>query len=112
MPNLDRIDSGISAIGAILGKERPLVKIALRYWWLVIPAGWAIFHQLRQRQKKHELTPFNVATDVGFVISPVIGIITMAEIVGKNYSTASPLQPATPVKDAEFTTVSPGAAHV
>lgn len=59
------------------------------------------------------MTPYNVAMDVGIILSPVIGLITLAEIVGKNYSTAAPLQPATPVKDAEFTTVqSPGAAHV
>lgn len=96
-------------MGSMVGpNQAPLVRIAFKYWWLAVPAALAAWVAFKKRKDKGELNTFNVLQDLGIILTPIIGLITLGEVIAKDYAAASILDPtAKPVTDAQFT-VQPG----
>lgn len=97
----------------------PLVRAAVRYWWVALPFGYAAWAKYQERRKKGEANLHNVLAD----LAPLAG--TLAAIVTINYTLAQqqaqqpqPVAGAAPgsnAKDASFTVNQPvagiGAPH-
>lgn len=91
-----------------LVNSHPLVKVAVKYWWLAIPAGWAMWTLAKKREK---IDAAGLIQDFGVAFGPVIPIILLGEILAdradRQQATAvpqvapagEPIQLSTPVYD-------------
>jgi hypothetical protein len=107
--NFSAIDQAARAMGSMVGpNQAPLVRICFKYWWLAVPAAVAAWVALKKRKDDGELNTFNIMADLGVILTPIIGLITLGEVIVKDYAAASILDTtAKPVTDAQFT-VQPG----
>jgi len=84
-----------------LVSSHPLVKLAAKYWWLAIPAGWAMWTLSKKREK---IDAAGLIQDFGTCFGPVLPIIILGEMCSdreeRQKATVSGLQG--PIKDASF----------
>lgn len=90
-----------------LANSHPLVRIAAKYWWLAIPAGFAMWTLTKKRDK---IDAAGLIQDFGTCFGPVIPLIVLGEMIAdredRQRSAASPPPQVGiqgPVKDATFT---------
>jgi hypothetical protein len=81
--------------------DNPLARLAMRYWWLSLPAGFAAYTKYRDRKAKGEATMANLMTDLGMILAPILSVITLAEFSRREESTIVGGQ----IKDAQFTPI-------
>lgn len=77
--NLASIDGALQATTFLVGKNRPLVRCALKYWWVAVPAAAAIGHAMWKRHKKHDLDLHGVLTDSAPVLCCVAALVAINE---------------------------------
>ena len=91
-----------------IAENQPLVRIAIKYWWLAIPGSLVMYYRLRNRKG---ITLPAVVEDFGFSFGPIIPLIMLSEMLARNNATAPAAASvpaiAAPVKDAQFQMVSP-----
>lgn len=97
-----------------LANSHPLVKIAAKYWWLAIPAGWAMWTLSKKRDK---IDAAGLIQDFGTCFGPVLPIIILGEMLtdreGRQKAVAAPVAGLQgPVKDATFVVQTPQFAGV
>lgn len=82
-----------------IAENQPLVRIAIKYWWLAIPSGLVMYYRLRKRS----IDLPAVVEEFGFSFGPVIPLIMLSEMLAKNNTPpVSPVTAAAPIKDAQF----------
>lgn len=108
--NLSSIDQAAQAAAFVAGKNRPLIRLALKYWWVAAPAAAALGYGLWQRHKSKSLTIHGAFQDAAPVVSTVAALIMISEWANKQ----DPVQvagvagiraganPDSVIKDAEF----------
>jgi hypothetical protein len=85
----------------------PLSKVALKYWWLALPAGFAMWTLTRKRDK---IDAAGLIQDFGTAFGPVIPLIVLCEMMAdraERQAAAAPAAPVSgllqaPMKDADF----------
>jgi hypothetical protein len=87
-----------------LTNSHPLVRIAAKYWWLAIPAGWAMWTLSKKRDR---IDAAGLIQDFGTCFGPVIPLIVLGEMMAdreeRQKSVATPaIGLQGPVKDASF----------
>lgn len=91
-----------------LAENSPLVRAALKYWWLAIPGGLVMYYRLRRRPSIDLPAVFE---DFGYSFGPIIPLIMLSESLSKSAAaTAAATGAGVPVaqaKDAQFQVVSP-----
>lgn len=83
-----------------IAENNPLVRTAIKYWWLAIPAGIVMYYKIR---KAPEMSLETILTSFGVSFGPIIPLIMLSESMSNR--TAAP-SPAPQVKDAQFQVVS------
>lgn len=93
-----------------LAGSHPLVRIAAKYWWLAIPAGWAMWTLSKKRDK---VDAAGLIQDFSVSFGPLLPIILLGEIIAdQDRQAAAAVPPPAPVsglglqgpaKDAAFT---------
>jgi hypothetical protein len=61
-----------------LVNSHPLVKVAVKYWWLAIPAGWAMWTLSKKRDK---IDAAGLIQDFGTCFGPILPIIVLGEMI-------------------------------
>lgn len=89
----------------------PLSKVAVKYWWLAIPAGFAMWTLARKRDK---VDAAGLIQDFGTCFGPVIPLIVLCEMMAdraeKQAAAAAPVAGLAlqgPVKEADFALAAP-----
>jgi len=78
----------ISSLAGIATKS-PMARIALKYWWLSIPAGIALYGRIKKRRDKGEkIDCMSTLDDVGAVLTPVMPIIILGEMLAQQETAA------------------------
>lgn len=87
-----------------LANSHPLVRIAAKYWWLAIPAGWAMWTLSKKRDK---VDAAGLIQDFGTAFGPVIPLIVLGEMMADREDRQKSVAPVAglqgPVRDASFT---------
>ncbi len=78
--HLRDINGAIDGMGFLVDKNRPFVSFLVKNWWLVAIAGIAVTGRVIERRKKKELTVFNAFADVGFILTPLVGLAMLNQI--------------------------------
>lgn len=93
----------------------PLSRVAMKYWWLALPAGWAMWTLTRKRDK---IDAAGLIQDFGTSFGPVIPLIVLCEMMSERAERQAAAAPAAPVsglalqgpmKDADFSLEGQGA---
>lgn len=74
------------AIGALQQNgafKHPLAKMAMRYWWLSVPAGIALYGRIQERREKGETRVHHYFATAAEVLGPIMTVVTMAELAFK-----------------------------
>ena len=89
------------AFSALAGiaESQPLVRIAVKYWWLMIPAGFVMYLRVSKRTSKDII---GIMEDFGVSFGPVIPLIMLSESLAARQVAPGVMQGAT-VKEAQFT---------
>jgi hypothetical protein len=66
-----------------LASSHPLVRVAAKYWWLALPAGWAMWTLSKKRDK---IDAAGIITDFGICFGPVLPIILLGEMIAERES--------------------------
>jgi hypothetical protein len=105
MMNFSAIDRAAQAMGTLVGpNQAPIVKVLFKYWWLAVPAAIAAYVRFKQLKGEGKLNTFNIMESLGIIVTPMVGIITLGEVIAKDYAAASILDStAKPVTDAQYT---------
>ena len=74
----------MGGLGVIASTQTPFIKFLIKAWPLSLVAGYAIFHRVRHRMASKELTTFNVLTDMGFILTPLVGLAMLNKIAEDN----------------------------
>lgn len=87
-----------------LTASHPLVRLAAKYWWLAIPAGWAMWTLSKKREK---VDAAGIIQDFGTCFGPVLPIIILGEMCSdrEERQKATPAQAVGlqgPIRDASF----------
>lgn len=61
----------------------PLVKMGLRYWWLSVPAGLALYGRIKERREKGERKIHHYFGAAAEVFGPLMTVVAMAELASK-----------------------------
>jgi len=75
----------------------PLTKVAAKYWWLALPAGFAMWTLTRKRDK---VDAAGLIQDFGTAFGPIIPLIVLCEMMAdraERQAAAAPAAPAGPV---------------
>lgn len=96
-----------AAFNALAGiaQNNPLVRTAIKYWWLAIPAGLVMYYKIRRAPTKDLET---ILTSFGVSFSPIIPLIMLSESMASKQTPAVAPAPALPVenaKEAQFSVV-------
>jgi len=92
-------------LGGISGlADNPMVRLALRYWWIAAPAGLAAWSMYRNRKAKGEVTTAHLLADAGTILGPLVSLIMLAEFSRKE---ESKIVAGGQIKDAQFTPITP-----
>lgn len=84
-----------------IAENNPLVRTAIKYWWLAIPAGIVMYYKIR---KAPEINLETILTSFGVSFGPIFPLIMLSESMANR--TAAPASAAPQVKDAQFQVVS------
>jgi hypothetical protein len=87
-----------------LANSHPLVRIAVKYWWLAIPAGWAMWTLTRKREK---IDAAGLIQDFSISFGPVLPLILLGEMMAdredrKVAEMPKPVGIQGPIKEASF----------
>ena len=88
----------------------PLTKVAAKYWWLALPAGFAMWTVMRKRDK---IDAAAIIQDFGTCFGPVIPLIVLCEMMAdraERQASAAPVSGLAlqgPVQEAEFSVKTP-----
>src|SRR6056297_85962 len=63
--------------------SHPLLKLALRYWWLSVPAGLALYGRIQERRAKGETKIHHYFGATAEIVGPIMTVVAMAELAGK-----------------------------
>lgn len=63
--------------------KHPLVKMGLRYWWLSIPAGLALYGRIKERREKGENKIHHYFGATAEIFGPIMTIVAMAELASR-----------------------------
>lgn len=74
----------MGGLGVIASTQKPFVKFLIKAWPLALVAGWAAYVRVRHRLKQNELNTFNVLTDMGFILTPLVGLAMLNKIAEDN----------------------------
>lgn len=87
-----------------IAENNPLVRVAIKYWWLAIPAGIVMYYKVR---KAPEMNLETILTSFGVSFGPVIPLIMLSESMANR--NAAPVAASAPIqmKEAQFQVVSP-----
>src|SRR5690606_23417043 len=66
---------GMQALSG-LTNSHPLLRAAVKYWWLSIPSGIALYSLIKARPKN---TMATVMQDIATSMGPVVGLILLSE---------------------------------
>lgn len=77
-----------------LANSHPLIRVAAKYWWLAIPAGFAMWTLSRKRDK---IDAAGLIQDFGTCFGPVIPIIVLGEMMADREAKQASTTPAAPV---------------
>lgn len=90
-----------------LAGSHPLVRLAAKYWWLAIPAGWAMWTLSRKREK---IDAAGLIQDFGTCFGPVLPIIILGEMCSdrEERQKVAGVGLQGPIKDAAFAVVPAG----
>ena len=98
----------------------PLTKVAAKYWWLALPAGWAMWTLAKKRDK---IDAAGLIQDFGTCFGPVLPLIVLCEMMADRAErqsaapSAAPPAPVSglalqgPMKDADFALATPQTPH-
>jgi len=91
---------GLQALSGI-ANAHPLIKIAMRYWWLSLPSAFAFYTLVKARPKN---TMATIIQDFSASFGPVVGLVILAEGAIKKEEQAASLSGFDPgnIKDASF----------
>lgn len=87
-----------------------LFRNAMKYWWLSVPVGYAVWASISEHRRKKDLSPLRVVADVAPSVSLIATLIMLNNVLEQrdNARAAATVGPvAGSVKDASFTTASP-----
>jgi hypothetical protein len=82
---------------ANIAENQPLVRIAVKYWWLMIPAGFVMYLRVSKRTSKDII---GIMEDFGVSFGPVIPLIMLSESLAARQQAAAPVGA---IKEAQFT---------
>jgi hypothetical protein len=98
-------------LSGLLGSH-PLIRIAARYWWLAIPAGWAMWTLSKKREK---VDAAGLIQDFGACFGPVLPIILLSEMTADREERRRAAAPVAglqgPIRDAAFVVKDENPAH-
>lgn len=77
LPDMQRAMGGL---GVIATTQKPIVKFMIKAWPLTLLAGYAVFVRLKHRYTSKELSAFNVLTDMGFILTPIVGLAMLNKL--------------------------------
>lgn len=101
-----------AALGALSNvAQAPLVRAAVRYWWVTVPLGFAAWRAYQRRKAKDgDAHPVDVLLDVAPMVGLVVGVVSLNEAMrrAEERQPAAPVarqapQPKPPARDADFT---------
>jgi hypothetical protein len=78
------VNRAMGGLGVLASTQKPFVKFMIKAWPLALVAGWAAFIRVRHRMKQGELNTFNVLTDMGFILTPLVGLAMLNKIAEDN----------------------------
>ncbi len=94
-----------------IAQNNPLVRAAIKYWWLAIPAGMVMYYKIRKAPNKDLET---ILTSFGVSFGPVIPLIMLSEsLAARQAATPAAAPAAAPAlatdqaKEASFSVVTP-----
>lgn len=87
-----------AALGALSNiAQAPLVRAAVRYWWVTVPIGFAAWRAYQRRKAKDgDAHPVDVLLDV----APMVGLVAGLVALNENLRRSEERQPAAPVARA------------
>lgn len=86
-----------------IAENNPLIRAAIKYWWLAIPAGIVMYYKVSRAPSKDLET---ILTSFGVSFGPVIPLIMLSESLSKSSAVASSAAgTGVPVKEAQFQVV-------
>ena len=80
---------GLAGLKARLGGlsgvvANPLTQAAVRYWWLSIPAGLAIWGSIKERRESgKKLRLHHIFSDVGTIVAPVVSLAMLLNLANR-----------------------------
>ncbi len=83
---LGQINGAIGGMGFLVDKNRPFVNFLVKNWWLAAIAGVAITGRILERKKKGEINTFNLMADVGFVLTPLVGLALLNQVACEEHA--------------------------
>jgi len=98
LQHVGEINSAVKGISTIIGTQRPFVGFLVNNWPLTLIGGAVLWSRLRERHQKKTLSAFNVATDSGLVLAPLIGIALINLMTAKTEQAAA----AAPAMNADY----------
>jgi len=78
--DLRNFDQTVQNVGFIVESQRPFVSFLLKNWPLTLFAGMAIYGKLSERHHKKDLTAYNAMSDLGMVLSPIVGLALISQL--------------------------------
>jgi len=78
--HLQQINGAVNGMGFLVDRNRPFINFLVKNWWLAGIAGLAITGRIMERKKKNELSTFNLMADVGFVLTPLVGLAMLNQL--------------------------------
>lgn len=85
--------------------EQPVVKLALRYWWLSLPVGVALYGKYKARMEEQDRYKiYNAFDDFGTIMGPVMTFVGLSELANR-MDRSGTLRDAPAVRDADYTPV-------
>jgi hypothetical protein len=63
--------------------SHPLLKMAMRYWWLSIPTGLALYSRIKENHAKGNKKVHHYFGAAAEVLGPVMTIVAVAEMASK-----------------------------
>lgn len=82
--------------------EHPIVKMTLRYWWLSIPVGVALYGRYKAQLKdtgSYKL--YNAFDDFGSIMGPIMTFVGLSEMAHQ-MERQGVLREAPGIRDAEY----------
>lgn len=89
----------MKALGNIVRNEtinNPLTRLAVRYWWLSIPVGIAVWGRFEERRAAGEVKLHHLIGDAGTILSPFLVLAILSEFAERREEAAKRPKPPSP----------------